>query len=147
MFRALICLGLAAGVLGPASPAYAVKTVYRCMDAGRIVYADEPCPAGTGRAIVVDDSKSVVTRKEANDVTLRNAAASSAAPKTTTALKSKFSSKPKTKANKPRAQRAGKPASKAVTRSTAEQASASEASMKKVETLMDAASATVRAKP
>lgn len=133
MKHALICLGIAAGLLGPTMSAHAVKTVYRCIDGGRVIYADEPCPAGTGRAVVVDDSKSVVTRREANDVTRLAAPATNA--------------KPKAKANKPRSERKSKPVAKSESRTAKSRPGTNDASMKKVENLMDAASATIRAKP
>jgi hypothetical protein len=75
MIRLLASLSLVS-LVATSLPAHAVKTVYRCQDQGRTVYADEPCAKGRGRAIKVDDSKSIVRRKdEANNVKASSAQA------------------------------------------------------------------------
>jgi hypothetical protein len=106
MFRIVTAMGVTALLL-TALPAHAVKTVYRCQLEGRTVYADEPCPKGQGRAIKVDDSKSIVRRKDetANDLPSASGGA--------TTRKPGMAKKPASKAGKPTNKKMGQPATKA----------------------------------
>lgn len=151
MNRTLISLGLAMGLLLPATTALAAKTVYRCQDGGRIIYADEPCASGRSRELLVDDSQSAVSDKEARELAQRNAAKAKAqAAKSATAKRvsaANASKRPASTAPKPKAAAKkpvkGSQASNASKRQREQQ----DQSMKKVESLMDAASASMRSKP
>jgi hypothetical protein len=64
-------VAIAASVM--ASPATAAKQVYRCEEAGRVVYADEPCADGKGRTVNVEDKRSTEDRKNALEAAKREA--------------------------------------------------------------------------
>jgi hypothetical protein len=108
MFRTLTAMGVTALLL-TALPAHAVKTVYRCQLEGQTVYADEPCPKGRGRAIKVDDSKSIVRRKDETANTLPSASGGVMAKKPAAQKKA---ARAASKAGKP----TNKPSNKATTK-------------------------------
>ncbi len=62
--------GLAVALL-PAVPVSA-KTVFRCEEPGRVIYADEPC-GKSSKTVNVDDARTAEQRKEALEATKREA--------------------------------------------------------------------------